>query len=140
FNYGRVPENRPDLWIKRRNYLGNCIRLGEAEFNRLIDTLDRQKSWDNTVVIYTCDQGVMNSAHQMHQKGAIPFDEAAIVNLTACVPGGPRGKRTAAVGSHLDLAPTLLEFAGLNEQEIRSRYPGLKGRSLKSVFLDPDAD
>src|SRR5690606_9313716 len=23
-NYGRVPHNRPDLWLKRRNYLINC--------------------------------------------------------------------------------------------------------------------
>ena len=39
----------------------------------------------------------MNGAHRMTQKGAIPFDEAAVVNLTVCVPGGPRGKRTDAV-------------------------------------------
>jgi arylsulfatase len=82
----------------------------------------------------------MNGAHRMHQKGAIHYDEAAIVNLTVCVPGGPQGKRTAAVGSHLDLAPTLLEFAGLSEEEIRTRYPQLKGRSLKSVMLNPESD
>jgi arylsulfatase len=76
----------------------------------------------------------------MHQKGAIHYDEAAIVNLTAVVPGGPQGKRTAAVGSHLDLAPTLLEFAGLSEEEINARYPHLKGRSLKNVILNPNQD
>ena len=54
-----------------------------------------------------------------------------------CVPGGPQGERTAAVGSHLDLAPTLLEFAGLSERRDRERYPHLKGRSLKAAILDP---
>jgi arylsulfatase A-like enzyme len=140
FNYGRVPDDRPDLWIKRRNYLVNCMRLVDAQFNKVLDALDRQGFWDNTVVLFTEDHGELNGAHRMHQKGAITFDEAAIVNLTACVPGGPRGKRTAAVGSHLDLAPTLLEFAGLNEQEIRARYPHLKGRSLKRVMLNPNQD
>jgi arylsulfatase len=82
----------------------------------------------------------MNGAHRMTQKGAIHFDEAAIVNFTVCAPGGPRGRRTAAVGSHLDLAPTLLEFAGLSEAEIRERYPQLKGRSLRATILDPDLD
>ncbi len=82
----------------------------------------------------------MNGAHRMHQKGAIHYDEAAIVNLTAVVPGGPQGKRTAAVGSHLDLAPTLLEFAGLSPEEIAARYPHLKGRSLKAAILDPRQD
>jgi hypothetical protein len=76
----------------------------------------------------------------MAQKGAIHFDEASIVNLTVCVPGGTRGERTKAVGSHLDLAPTLLEFAGLGEEEIRERYPQLKGRSLRSAILDSKND
>jgi hypothetical protein len=33
-----------------------------------------------------------------------------------------------------------LAFAGLSDEEIRERYPHLKGRSLKSVILDPQAD
>jgi len=137
-NYGRVPDERTDLWLERRNYLINCMRLVDAEFNRVLAALDRLNLWKNTVVIFTSDHGEMNGAHRMTQKGAIHFDEAAIVNLTACVPGGPQGRRTAAVGSHLDLAPTLLEFAGMTEPEIRARYPHLKGRGLKAVILDPD--
>lgn len=136
--YGHVPEDRPDLWIKRRNYLVNCMRLVDLQFNKVLDALDRQNLWENTIVIFTCDHGEMNGAHRLQQKGAITYDEAAVVNLTICVPGGPQGKRTAAVGSHLDLAPTLLEFSGLSEQEIREHYPHLKGRSLSSVIYNPD--
>jgi arylsulfatase len=138
FNYGRVPDDRTDLWIKRRNYLVNCMRLVDAQFNKILEALDRQNLWENTVVIFTSDHGEMNGAHRMQQKGAITFDEAAIVNLTVCGPGIPRGQRTAAVGSHLDLAPTLLEFAGLSLEQIQERYPHLKGRSLKSVMQNPD--
>lgn len=138
--YGHVPEDRPDLWIKRRNYLVNCMRLVDAQFNKVLEALDRQRLWENTIILFMSDHGEMNGAHRLQQKGAIAFDEAAIVNLTACLPGGPKGKRTAAVGSHLDLAPTLLEFSGLNEEEIRTRYPHLKGRSLKSVMLNPELD
>lgn len=140
FNYGRVPEDRPDLWIRRRNYLVNCMRLVDMEFSKILEAMDRRNLWENTIVIFTGDHGEMNGAHQMHQKGAITFDEAAIVNLTVCVPGGPQGKRTAAVGSHLDLVPTVLEFAGLGQEEMRARYPRLKGRSLKDVILHPDQD
>jgi len=137
-NYGRLPDERTDLWLERRNYLINCMRLVDAEFNRVLAALDRLDLWKNTVVIFTSDHGEMNGAHRMTQKGAIHFDEAAIVNLTVCVPGGPQGRRTAAVGSHLDLAPTLLDFSGMAEPEILTRYPHLRGRSLKSVILDPD--
>ena len=82
----------------------------------------------------------MNAAHRLTQKGAITFDEAIIVNFTVCVPNGRQGERTGAVGSHLDLAPTLLDFAGLNEQEMREKYPQIKGRSLKSAILEPQSD
>ena len=137
--YGHVPEDRPDLWIKRRNYLVNCMRLVDLQFNKVLEALDRQNLWDNTVVIFTCDHGEMNGAHRLQQKGAITFDEAAVVNLTFCAPGAPQGRRTEAVGSHLDLAPTLLDFAGLSEGEMRERYPQMKGRSLRQVIFNPDS-
>ncbi len=140
FTYGRVPDDRPDLWLRRRNYLVNCMRLVDAQFLKVLEALDRQNFWDNTVVIITGDHGEMNGAHRMQQKGAIHFDEATIVNLTAVAPGAPKGARTAAVGSHLDLAPTVLDFAGVGEEEARARYPHLKGRSLKGVIMDPDQD
>ncbi len=137
-NYGKVPDDRDDLWLVRRNYLINCMRLVDAEFQKILDALDRLGLRDNTVILFMSDHGEMNGAHRMAQKGAIHYDEAAICNLTVCVPGGPRGRRTAAVGSHLDLAPTLLEFAGMTAEQIRARYPHLKGRSLRPAIIDPD--
>ncbi len=139
-NYGRIPDERPDLWRVRRNYLLNSMRLVDREFQRILETLDRLDMWKDTIVILTGDHGEMNGAHRMAQKGAITFDEAGIVNLTVCVPGGPQGRRTAAVGSHLDLVPTLLAFAGMTPEAIAARYPQLKGRSLKDVILNPDLD
>jgi arylsulfatase A-like enzyme len=139
-NYGRVPDDREDLWLKRRNYLVNCMRLVDHEFGRILDALDRLDLWKDTVVVFTSDHGEMNGAHRMTQKGAIHFDEAAICNLTICAPDGPQGRRTAAVGSHLDLAPTLLSFAGLDGGTIATGYPHLKGRSLRGAVLDPGSD
>jgi arylsulfatase len=137
-NYGGLPDDREDLWLVRRNYLINAMRLVDAQFLKILEAMDRENLWENTIVIFTGDHGEMNGAHRMTQKGGIHFDEAAVVNLTVCVPGGPEGKRTQAIGSHLDLAPTLLEFAGLSEEEISKRYPQLKGRSLKNAILHPD--
>lgn len=133
-NYGRIPEGREDLWLKRRNYLINAMRLVDAQFTQILEAMDRQGLWENTIVIYTSDHGEMNGAHGLSQKGGIAFEEATVVNLTVVLPEGPRGVRTEAVGSHLDLAPTLLEFAGLSEAEIAQQYPHLKGRSLKAVM------
>ncbi|MFD1504854.1 sulfatase-like hydrolase/transferase [Georgenia yuyongxinii] len=138
WNYGAVPDDRPDLWLQRRNYLLNCLRLVDQEFGKVLDEIERQGLWDNTVVILTSDHGEMNGAHRLAQKGGIHYEEAAVVNMSVAVPGGPAGTRTRAVGSHLDLAPTVLELAGLSQEDIARRYPQLRGRSLAEVLHDPD--
>jgi arylsulfatase A-like enzyme len=138
WNYGRIPKDREDLWKARRNYLINCLRMVDAEFQKILEELDRQQLWRDTVVMLTSDHGEMNGAHGMAQKGAIPFQEAAIVNMTVVSPHGPSGVSSDAVGSHLDLATTFLSWAGLDETEIREQYPTLKGRNLRSVFEAPE--
>ncbi len=138
WNYGRIPEGRDDLWRARRNYLVNCMRMVDEQYGRILAELDAQDLWDSTAVIFTSDHGEMNGAHGMAQKGAIHFDEAAVVNMTAVMPGGARGVRTSAVGSHLDLAPTVLALAGVDAEERAKRYPQLAGRDLSVVFADPD--
>ena len=137
WNYGRIPEGREDLWKVRRNYLINCLRMVDAEFQKILDELDRQGLWRDTVVVLTSDHGEMNGAHRLTQKGAIPFQEASIVNMTVVAPRGPSGAHSDAVGSHLDLATTFLSWAGLDEDAVRERYPALKGRDLRPVFEDP---
>jgi arylsulfatase A-like enzyme len=138
WNYGRIPDGRNDLWKARRTYLVNCMRLVDLQLDTILAELDAQSLWDDTVVIFTSDHGEMNGAHHMTQKGAIHYDEAAVVNMTAVVPGGARGVRTSAVGSHLDLAPTVLALAGVDADERARRYPDLRGRDLSAVFEDPE--
>lgn len=138
WNYGSIPADREDLWKVRRNYLINCLRMVDQEFQKIFDELDRLDLWRNTVVLFTSDHGEMNGAHGLAQKGAIPFQEAAVVNMTVVSPRGPSGVRCDAVGSHVDLAPTFLSWAGMAEAEIQQQYPALKGRDLRGVFEAPN--
>ncbi len=139
WNYGSIPPDREDLWKVRRNYLINCLRMVDAQFQTILDELDRQDLWRDTVVVLTSDHGEMNGAHGLAQKGGIPFQEATIVNMTVVSPQGPSGVHSDAVGSHLDLATTFLSWAGMDETDIRRQYPALKGRDLRPVFEAPEA-
>jgi len=58
-------------------------------------------------------------------------------HLDIADPRHPGGGRTDAVGSHLDLVPTILAYAGLPEAERRKRYPLLKGHDLSGVVANP---
>jgi arylsulfatase A-like enzyme len=109
----------------------------DAEFQKILTELDAQDLWRNTVVVLTSDHGEMNGAHAMAQKGAIPFQEASVVNMTVVSPHGPSGVHSDAVGSHLDLAVTFLSWSGLQETEIRGQYPMLKGRNLRPLLEAP---
>ena len=138
WNFGGIPAGREDLWKVRRNYLINCLRMVDQEFQKILDELDRLDLWRDTVVVLTADHGEMNGAHGLAQKGAIPFQEASLVNMTVVSPNGPSGVHSDAVGSHLDLATTFLAWAGLEEDEIQQRYPALTGRNLREVFEAPE--
>ena len=65
------------------------------------------------------------------------FKESVNVPLVIADPRHPGASRTDAVGSHLDLVPTILAYAGLSEDEQRQRFPLLKGHDLSGVVRDP---
>src|SRR5690625_2924589 len=138
WNFGAIPAGREDLWKVRRSYLINCLRMVDAGVAKILDELDRQDLWRDTVVVLTADHGEMNGAHGMAQKGGIPFEEASLVNMTVVSPDGPSGVQSDAVGSHLDLATTFLSWAGMSEAEMHERYPALTGRNLRHLFEAPE--
>jgi arylsulfatase len=82
----------------------------------------------------------MCGAHHLRQKGSVAFKETVNVPLVIVDPNKPGGVRTDAVGSHLDLVPTILAYAGLSEEEQNQRYPFLKGHDLSGEVANPSAD
>jgi arylsulfatase len=70
----------------------------------------------------------------------VAFQESVNVPLVIADPRHPGANRSDAVGSHLDLVPTILAFAGLSDDERRKRYPLLKGHDLSGVVEDPASD
>lgn len=139
-NYTNPPAGKDGelVWKQRRNFLINSMRLVDHHLGRIFDELDRQGLWDNTVVLFTSDHGEMNGAHGMTQKGGIHYNEATVVNMTGAVPGGASGKHSSAVGSHVDITPTVLSFAGIDDEKRAELYPDLPGRDLSGVFTAPE--
>jgi len=95
-------------------------------------TLDKAGSADNTVIIYTSDNGFMNGAHGYGSK-VIPYEESARAPFIFHDPRSPssHGKRTAALSGNIDVAPTILELAGLDAPK------KLDGKSLVPLLTDP---
>jgi arylsulfatase A-like enzyme len=88
---------------------------------------------ENTVVIYTSDNGFLCGAHGYASK-VLPYEESSRVPLIIYDPrrGNPgRGRRCRALTGNVDIAPTLLDLAGV------SAPPELDGRSLAALYADP---
>jgi arylsulfatase len=135
--YGRIPMDRRDMWHNHINYYLNCILDVDRHIGAVLDALEASGQADDTIVIFTSDHGEQGGAHHLRQKGGVAFQESVNVPLVIADPRHPGARRSDAVGSHLDLVPTILAFAGLSEDERRKRYPLLKGHDLSGVVRDP---
>jgi arylsulfatase len=101
------------------------VDLIDAQVGRILDALDRTGQRDNTLVIFMSDHGEMLGDHGIYLKGPYFYEPAIRVPLIIAWPGMiPAGRRSSALVELVDIAPTLLEAAGLRV------YPGMQGRSF----------
>ena len=107
----------------------------DHHFGRVMAKLDAAGITDETIVVFTSDHGEFLGTHGLLHKGPPPYRDLCRVSLVMAGPGVPRGERTAAPSSHLDLMPTLLELAGVEvpgvDRDGRSLVPVLEGRCLE---------
>jgi len=79
------------------------------------EEVEKQGIKENTVIIYTSDNGYINGAHGYGSK-VLPMEESSRVPLMIYDPRTPSaGKkwRSKALTGNIDFAPTILELAGL---------------------------
>ena len=126
--FGPVPDEQ--AWLSGLNFYLNCTRDVDRSIDLVLDALEASGQADRTVVIFTSDHGEMAGSHGLRQKGNLVYDENFHVPLVVCHPDVPGGSRTDALGSAVDLAPTLLDVAGVPADAVAARFPGLVGRSL----------
>ncbi|HET6876875.1 MAG TPA: sulfatase-like hydrolase/transferase [Jatrophihabitans sp.] len=126
--FGPVPDE--GAWRLGLNFYLNCTRDVDRSIDVVLDALAASGQADRTVVIFTSDHGEMAGSHGLRQKGNLVYDENFHVPLVVCHPDVPGGGRTDALGSAIDLAPTLLDVAGLDDAVVAERFPNLRGRSL----------
>lgn len=124
------PVTDPGHWRTGLNFYLNCIRDVDRSVAHVLDALTASGQADRTVVVFTSDHGEMAGSHGLRQKGNLVYDENFHVPLIVCHPDVPGGGRTESLGSAVDLAPTLLELAGVDPAALRSEFDGLGGHSL----------
>jgi arylsulfatase A-like enzyme len=107
-----------------------CVRAMDDCVGRLLAALEQSGMAENTIVIFTSDNGVYLGAHATGDKRSA-YEESLRVPFLVRYPAlGPaaRGRIVDEMVLNLDLAPTLLDFAGLTAPE------AMQGRSWRSLL------
>jgi len=118
-----------------------------AKYNQLVyaidvsigmirDELDAQGISDNTVIIYTSDNGYICGSHGYGSK-VLPMEESSRVPLMIYDPRSKSAKkklRCGALTGNIDFAATIMELAGV------SLPAGMDGKSLVPLIEYPSKD
>jgi arylsulfatase A-like enzyme len=129
-NYSLYPTGQysNDEWRHYRNAYCKLIEAVDAEIGKIIDEIDRENLWKNTVVVFTSDHGDGTGAHHWNQKTAL-YEEVANIPLIVCLPGGKNAGMVskALVNNGIDMMPSFCDWAGV------SVPAGRKGTSFRSA-------
>ncbi len=95
---------------------------------RVLETLEACGKADDTIVVFTSDHGEWLGDHLRFGKGYPADDAVSRVPLIIAAPGGRPGQFCQDIVEAVDIAPTLLELAGIQIP------PFMQGDSLAGII------
>jgi arylsulfatase A-like enzyme len=114
-----------------KDYL-RCVASIDDSVGTILDTLGELGLADDTVVVYTSDQGWFLGEHGWYDKRWM-YEESFRTPLLVRWPGVIEpGRRTSLMTQNIDFAPTFLEMIGLDAHE------RMQGDSLVPILVAED--
>lgn len=112
-----------------RAYLAG-VSFMDAQVGRLLDTLDRLRLWERTLVLFLGDHGYHLGERGWWNKNTL-FERSCRAPLILAAPGARGGGVARAPVEFVDLYPTVADYCG-----VAPRHE-LAGRSLRPLLEDP---
>jgi arylsulfatase A-like enzyme len=122
-----------------RDYYAVITSLDE-QIGRIIEALRETGEYDNTIVIFSSDQGLAIGSHGLMGKQNL-YEHSMGVPLIFCGPGIPKGKSTDAFAYLFDVYPTVCDLVGaevpesLEGESLASIIRGTGGKARDTIFL-----
>ena len=128
-------------WKTFRDYYFNTIQDQDNHMQKLLNYLADNGLMKNTIIIYTSDHGELQGNHGLKGKGGNIYEDNIHVPLIVYHPELQGGRHCRHITSHLDLAPTFVDFAtNGNISKFTEITDGLHGHSLVPAVKDPSVD
>ncbi|MEO0477700.1 MAG: sulfatase-like hydrolase/transferase, partial [Planctomycetota bacterium] len=103
----------------------------DTQIGRVMAALKASGEWDNTIIVYTADNGLALGSHGLMGKQNL-YEHSVKVPLVIAGPGVPTGERRDQLVYIYDIMPTLTRIAGVKNPRDN------EFRELRPVFKDPD--
>jgi arylsulfatase A-like enzyme len=129
--WGYAGEESYQNALRRYNQL---IYGVDYSIGMILEELEKLDIENNTVIIFSSDNGYFNGSHGLGCK-VLPYEEGARVPLIIADPRTPKGgqnKKTKALTGNVDIAATILDLSGI---EIPPVYDGT---SLLPLLSEPE--
>lgn len=108
--------------------LESLMAVDEA-VDEILQALEAAGVLDETLVVFTSDNGYMLGEHRIHAGKTVPYEPSARVPFVVRGPGFPAGVERSQPVTLVDVAPTLLHAAG-----------GTAGLPMDGTALQPYAE
>jgi len=118
------------------SYYGAITYL-DRNIGKVLACLDECGLRDDTLVIYTSDHGDNLGARRLFGKSNM-YEEAAFIPMIVAGPDVPENKVSTTPVTLLDIAPTMLDGAGLKALAGQAGMPGRSLIGLAQAESDPD--
>jgi N-acetylglucosamine-6-sulfatase len=102
----------------------------------IVGELESEAVLDESLIIFTSDNGYMQGQHRLHQGKFVAYDPSSKVPLLMRGPGIPAAATTKELVSNVDIVPTILDATGATPgvtQDGRSMLPFARNPTLRST-------
>lgn len=114
------------------------LRAVDRGTGRVVAALRKEGQLDNTLIIFTSDNGFSFGDHRVPDTKGLPYEEHLRVPLVIRAPGDvgarTRGESLESVVANVDLAPTILDFAAAKPCLAKETCRRMDGRSLRTLL------
>lgn len=111
----------------------------DRNLNRVYEYLKKSGKDKNTILIFTSDNGFMTGQHRVQMGKFIPYKEVTEFPIIFKGPGISSRKTVKTLAVNIDLVPTVLDLAGLEESVVYDRSSNNRmpfdGMSLKPYMI-----
>ncbi|MCR5753203.1 MAG: sulfatase [Acetatifactor sp.] len=124
-------DETPEALEHLRHMYYATLSMADKWLGKLLDEMDAQNLWEDTMVIFTSDHGHMLGEHNATGKNRFhAWNEMSNIPLFVHLPGDAyAGERVRALTQNIDIMPTVLDFFG-----IKTDLSKVHGKSWMPLF------